>query len=118
MGITQHRHGTANVHMLANLLLVRGQIGRPGAGLCPVRGHSNVQGDRTMGINELPSPKLLDNIDRVFGIKSPRKMDMVSLKPLKPWLKVRSKSLLVWVGTLQWQRQIRRIPKKHLESVI
>ncbi|NUF37781.1 FdhF/YdeP family oxidoreductase [Acinetobacter lactucae] len=73
MGITQHRHGTANVHMLANLLLSRGQIGRPGAGLCPVRGHSNVQGDRTMGINELPSPKLLDNIDRVFGIKSPRK---------------------------------------------
>ncbi len=59
--------------MLANLLLARGQIGRPGAGLCPVRGHSNVQGDRTMGINELPSPKLLDNIDRVFGIKSPRK---------------------------------------------
>lgn len=53
MGITQHRHGTANVHMLANLLLARGQIGRPGAGLCPVRGHSNVQGDRTMGINEL-----------------------------------------------------------------
>lgn len=43
MGITQHRHGTANVHMLANLLLARGQIGRPGAGLCPVRGHSNVQ---------------------------------------------------------------------------
>lgn len=73
MGMTQHRHGTANVHMLANLLLARGQIGRPGAGLCPVRGHSNVQGDRTMGINELPSPKLLDNIDRVFGIKSPRK---------------------------------------------
>lgn len=73
MGITQHRHGTANVHMLANLLLARGQIGRPGAGLCPVRGHSNVQGDRNMGINELPSPKLLDNIDRVFGIKSPRK---------------------------------------------
>lgn len=73
MGITQHRHGTANVHMLANLLLARGQIGRPGAGLCPVRGHSNVQGDRTMGINELPNPKLLDNIDRVFGIKSPRK---------------------------------------------
>ncbi|HAV4520581.1 FdhF/YdeP family oxidoreductase [Acinetobacter baumannii] len=73
MGITQHRHGTANVHMLANLLLARGQIGRPGAGLCPVRGHSNVQGDRTMGINELPSPKLLDNIDSVFGIKSPRK---------------------------------------------
>lgn len=73
MGITQHRHGTANIHMLANLLLARGQIGRAGAGLCPVRGHSNVQGDRTMGINELPSEKMLDSIDRVFGIKSPRK---------------------------------------------
>lgn len=73
MGITQHRHGTANIHMLANLLLSRGQIGIAGAGLCPVRGHSNVQGDRTMGIHELPSDKLLDDIDRVFGIKSPRK---------------------------------------------
>ena len=59
--------------MLANLLLAKGQIGRPGAGLCPVRGHSNVQGDRTMGINELPSAKMLDDIDRVFNIKSPRK---------------------------------------------
>ncbi len=72
MGITQHRHGTANVHMLANLMLARGHIGRPGAGLAPIRGHSNVQGDRTMGINERPSPKLLDSLDRVFGIKSPR----------------------------------------------
>lgn len=73
MGLTQHRHGTSNIQMLANLLLARGQIGREGAGLCPVRGHSNVQGDRTMGIHELPSEKLLDNLDRVFGIQSPRK---------------------------------------------
>jgi len=72
MGITQNRHGVANVHMLANLLLARGHIGRPGAGACPVRGHSNVQGDRTMGIHELPSPKLLDRLDQVFGITSPR----------------------------------------------
>lgn len=118
MGITQHRHGTANVHMLANLLLARGQIGRPGAGLCPVRGHSNVQGDRTMGINELPSPKLLDNIDRVFGIKSPEKMDMVWLKPLKPWPKVISKSLLVWAETLPLQHLTPLIHKKRLENVI
>lgn len=72
MGITQNRNGVANVHMLANLLLARGHVGRPGAGACPVRGHSNVQGDRTMGINERPSTKLLDNLDRVFGIQSPR----------------------------------------------
>lgn len=72
MGITQHRHGTANVHMLSNLVLAKGQIGKQGAGLCPVRGHSNVQGDRTMGIHELPSEQMLERIDQVFGIKSPR----------------------------------------------
>lgn len=72
MGITQHRHGTDNIHMLANLMLARGHIGRPGAGLCPVRGHSNVQGNRTMGIHEKPNESLLSNLDRVFNIKSPR----------------------------------------------
>ncbi|AOA59967.1 FdhF/YdeP family oxidoreductase [Acinetobacter larvae] len=72
MGITQHRHGTLNVHLLANLMLARGQIGKAGAGLCPVRGHSNVQGNRTMGLNELPSTQFLDSLDRVFQIKSPR----------------------------------------------
>lgn len=72
MGMTQHRCGTDNIHMLANLMLVRGHVGREGAGLCPVRGHSNVQGNRTMGIHENPAKTLLDNIDRVFNIKSPR----------------------------------------------
>jgi molybdopterin-dependent oxidoreductase alpha subunit len=72
MGITQNRNGVANVHMLANLLLARGHIGRPGAGACPVRGHSNVQGDRTMGIHEKPAPKMLDSLDRVFGMTCPR----------------------------------------------
>jgi molybdopterin-dependent oxidoreductase alpha subunit len=72
MGITQHAHGTCNVQQIANLLLMRGNIGRPGAGICPVRGHSNVQGDRTMGINERPPAALLDRIDQVFGIQSPR----------------------------------------------
>jgi molybdopterin-dependent oxidoreductase alpha subunit len=72
MGITQHRNGVANIHLLSNLLLARGHIGRAGAGACPVRGHSNVQGDRTMGIHEHPSTKLLDSLDRVFDMKSPR----------------------------------------------
>ena len=52
MGITQHKHSVATVQMLTNLMLMRGNIGRPGAGLCPVRGHSNVQGNRTVGIEE------------------------------------------------------------------
>lgn len=72
MGITQHQHGVATIHMLLNLLLARGHIGRAGAGACPVRGHSNVQGDRTMGIYEQPAAKLLDRLDSVFGIESPR----------------------------------------------
>jgi molybdopterin-dependent oxidoreductase alpha subunit len=72
MGITQHRHGTANVQHLVNLLLLRGNLGRPGAGICPVRGHSNVQGDRTVGIDEKPKAELLDQLERVFGFAPPR----------------------------------------------
>ena len=56
MGLTQHRHAVGNVKEMANFLLLRGMFGRPGAGACPVRGHSNVQGDRTMGICERPPP--------------------------------------------------------------
>src|SRR5882672_3603733 len=72
MGITQHRHGSENVQQLVNLLLLRGNFGKPGAGICPVRGHSNVQGDRTVGIDEKPKPELLDQIEKVFGFKPPR----------------------------------------------
>ncbi len=72
MGITQHRLGTANVQQIVNLLLLRGNFGKPGAGICPVRGHSNVQGDRTMGIDEKPKPALLEQIGKVFGFEPPR----------------------------------------------
>lgn len=71
MGITQHRHGVANVQMLANLLLVGGHVGRPGAGLCPVRGHSNVQGDRTVGIWE-KFPPWGEAMEAHFGLELPR----------------------------------------------
>jgi molybdopterin-dependent oxidoreductase alpha subunit len=72
MGITQHHHGAQSVQQLANLALLRGHIGREGAGLCPVRGHSNVQGDRTVGITETPSEEFLDRLERRFGFKPPR----------------------------------------------
>ncbi|MCU1731116.1 MULTISPECIES: FdhF/YdeP family oxidoreductase [unclassified Pseudomonas] len=72
MGITQHRHSVATIQEIANLMLLRGNLGQPGAGLCPVRGHSNVQGDRTMGINERPPVTLLDSLERHFGFKVPR----------------------------------------------
>ncbi len=72
MGITQHRLGTANVQQMVNLLLLRGNFGKPGAGICPVRGHSNVQGDRTMGVDEKPKPELLDQLKKVFSFEPPR----------------------------------------------
>ncbi|HUN42548.1 MAG TPA: FdhF/YdeP family oxidoreductase [Acetobacteraceae bacterium] len=72
MGITQHRSGTQCVQQIANLLLMRGNFGRPGAGICPVRGHSNVQGDRTVGITEIPSAALLAQVEKAFGFKPPQ----------------------------------------------
>ncbi len=72
MGITQHENGVANVQEIVNLLLLKGSIGKPGAGTCPVRGHSNVQGDRTMGIWEAPPQWLLDNIQKQFGFTPPQ----------------------------------------------
>ncbi|HEV7420209.1 MAG TPA: FdhF/YdeP family oxidoreductase [Mycobacterium sp.] len=73
MGLTQHRHAVAMISEVTNLLLMRGMIGKPGAGLCPVRGHSNVQGDRTMGIWEQMPEEFLAALDARFGIVSPRK---------------------------------------------
>ena len=72
MGITQHRHGAHNVRQVANLALLRGNVGRDGAGICPVRGHSNVQGDRTVGITEIPPKELLDNLQSHYGFEPPR----------------------------------------------
>ncbi len=72
MGLTQHKNSVATIREVVNLLLLRGSIGKPGAGVCPVRGHSNVQGDRTMGIWEQPPPALLDGLEREFGFAPPR----------------------------------------------
>jgi molybdopterin-dependent oxidoreductase alpha subunit len=72
MGLTQHKNGVANVREIVNLLLLRGNLGRPGAGACPVRGHSNVQGDRTMGIYESPSEAWLGRLDEAVGFRAPR----------------------------------------------
>ena len=72
MGLTQHRKAVPTIAEIVNLLLLRGNIGRPGAGACPVRGHSNVQGDRTMGIWESPKAEFLDGLEAEFGIPMPR----------------------------------------------
>jgi molybdopterin-dependent oxidoreductase alpha subunit len=73
MGLTQHRHAVPTLQTLVNWMLMRGNIGKPGAGLCPVRGHSNVQGDRTMGIVEKPKEDFLEALDTAFSMTSPRR---------------------------------------------
>ena len=95
MGVTQHVAGTSNVQQLANLLLMRGNFGKPGAGICPLRGHSNVQGDRTVGISEKPGAAMLENIERTFGFKPPREHGHDAVAAMQAMLDGRSK---VFVG--------------------
>lgn len=86
MGLTQHKNGVDNVREIVNLLLLRGSIGKPGAGTCPVRGHSNVQGDRTMGIHDRPSKALLDRIESVFGFSPPREPGFNTVEAIEAML--------------------------------
>jgi molybdopterin-dependent oxidoreductase alpha subunit len=83
MGLTQHKNAVANIQEIVNLLLLRGQIGKPGAGVCPVRGHSNVQGDRTMGIWERPTPAFLDALAREFDFDPPRRHGFDTVEAIK-----------------------------------
>jgi len=100
MGITQHRHGTGNVQQIANLLMLRGNIGRKGAGISPLRGHSNVQGDRTVGITEIPSDELLNAIARVFGFDPPRHHGHSAIEAVEAIRDGRSKALVCLGGNL------------------
>ena len=83
MGITQHKNGVANVQWIANFALLRGQIGRRGAGLCPVRGHSNVQGDRTVGIWEKMSDEFLDALGKEFAFTPPTAHGLDAVKTIR-----------------------------------
>jgi len=83
MGVTQHENGVANVQEIVNLLLMKGAIGKPGSGVCPVRGHSNVQGNRTVGIWESPQDAFLDQLAANFGINPPRKHGYATVEAIQ-----------------------------------
>lgn len=83
MGLTQHKNGVDNITEIVNLLLLKGSIGKPGAGTCPVRGHSNVQGDRTMGIWEKPKPEFLDALQKEFKFQPPRNHGLDVVEAIK-----------------------------------
>ena len=83
MGITQHKNSVSTIQEIVNFLLLGGNIGKKGAGVCPVRGHSNVQGDRTVGINHKPSPIFIDSLEKSTGIRSPEKHGFDSVEAVK-----------------------------------
>ena len=83
MGLTQHPNAVATIQEVVNMLLLRGSLGKPGAGICPVRGHSNVQGDRTMGIWERPHPEFLDRLGKEFSFEPPREPGLDTVESIK-----------------------------------
>ncbi len=98
MGLTQHKNGVGNVREIVNFLLMRGSIGIPGAGTCPVRGHSNVQGDRTMGIHDRPSKAFLDRIQEVFGFDPPREHGFNTVEAIQAMLEGRARLFFAMGG--------------------
>ncbi len=98
MGITQHKHSVATIQEMTNLQLLCGKIGRKGAGLCPVRGHSNVQGDRTMGINEKPSPDFLAQLSHVFNFDAPKGVGHNTVQAIQAMLSGESKAFVALGG--------------------
>ena len=98
MGLTQHRFGVENVEEVVNLLLLRGNLGKPGAGVCPVRGHSNVQGDRSMGIWERPPADLLDALAGEFGFDPPRRHGLSTVEAIEALHAGRAKAFLAMGG--------------------
>jgi molybdopterin-dependent oxidoreductase alpha subunit len=100
MGLTQHENGTANVQQIANFMMLRGNIGREGAGICPVRGHSNVQGDRTVGITEIPDDSLLDGMEKAFGFRPSAEKGHNAIETIEAIADGRSRALVCLGGNL------------------
>ncbi|BAQ75588.1 MULTISPECIES: FdhF/YdeP family oxidoreductase [Pseudomonas] len=98
MGITQHNEGTANVRLICDLLMLRGNLGKPGAGICPLRGHSNVQGNRTVGITEKPTQAFLDKLQQTFGFTPPSAHGHDAVQAMQAMIDGRAKALLCLGG--------------------
>ncbi|QSN64577.1 MULTISPECIES: FdhF/YdeP family oxidoreductase [unclassified Caballeronia] len=107
MGLTQHRLGVQNVRMLCNLLFLRGNVGKPGAGPSPIRGHSNVQGQRTVGITEKPELAPLDQLAKQFSFEPPRKKGMNTVEAFEAMVKGKVKAVFNLGGNL-----VRSVPDR------
>ncbi|WP_039883770.1 FdhF/YdeP family oxidoreductase [Achromobacter piechaudii] len=100
MGITQHARGTDNVQQIAALLLMRGNFGKLGAGICPLRGHSNVQGNRTVGITEKIDPVMFDNFEKTFGFRPPERHGHDAVDAMKAMVEGSARALICLGGNL------------------
>ncbi|MFF1395179.1 FdhF/YdeP family oxidoreductase [Streptomyces sp. NPDC058287] len=98
MGLTQHKHGVPSIREVINFLMLRGNIGKPGAGACPVRGHSNVQGDRTMGVWERMPQKFLDSLGKEFGFTPPSHHGLDAVDGIRAMYEKRAKFFLGVAG--------------------
>lgn len=107
MGITQHRSGVENVEMLVNLLLLKGNIGKPGAGICPVRGHSNVQGQRTVGMTEKPELAPLDRLAAQYSFEPPRWTGLATVDACKGMLDGKVRGFMALGGNF-----VRAVPEQ------
>jgi molybdopterin-dependent oxidoreductase alpha subunit len=99
MGLTQHKNAVGNIQEIVNLMLLRGQMGKPGAGFCPVRGHSNVQGDRTMGIWEQPTEEFLNKLGAEFNFQPPREHGWTPFTRSRQCMTAKRKFSLPWAET-------------------
>jgi molybdopterin-dependent oxidoreductase alpha subunit len=109
MGLTQHRSGVENVQMVVNLLLLRGNIGKLGAGVCPVRGHSNVQGQRTVGISEKPQLVPLDKLADRYKFEPPRHLGLNTVEVCEAMIAGRIKAFLSLGGNF-----VRAVPEREM----
>ena len=116
MGITQHKHSVSTIQEIANLQLLFGQLGQQGAGLCPVRGHSNVQGDRTMGIDEKPTTTFINNLSNVFDFKAPIAPGHNTVEAIKAMLAGESKVFIGLGGNFAAATPDTRLTKQALSN--
>lgn len=112
MGITQHQYGANAVQQICNLLFLRGNIGKPGAGIAPVRGHSNVQGDRTVGIDEKPTQAYLNRLEQVFGFHPPQDHGHDTVEAVEAMIDGRAKFFLGWAAISSTPSRTLRSPTK------
>src|SRR3979490_456455 len=109
MGLTQHKKGVETIQTMFNVALMRGNVGRQGAGICPVRGHSNVQGQRTVGITEKPELAPLDKLEKRYGFTAPRNKGLHTVETCEKIIDGRARAVVLRGGNL-----VRSVPERRL----